>query len=468
MERSLTVRRRRLILGALGGSALALLAACGQQAGGIASPPPSAVSGQSSTAAPTTAAASSGQATPAAKGKASAPQGTVTGWYVFTGDSPQGKTMPQIADAFNKAHPGLTANVQFGGASNGTEFAQKLLTAVAAGAPPDTMTIDVIWPSRFASSNAITALDTYAKRDGVDFKDFLAAPLDACTYKGQVYALPLQTGTLLLYYNKDLFKSVGLDPEKPPQTWDDLLAYAQKLTKTPDQWGLNIPIGHDEGPVWNWHCLVWQNGGELTNSDNTKDTFNDEKGVEALQFWVDMVHKYKVATLSPPQQAFATGKFGMSTEVPSQISYYEGAKVPFEFGTAVLPKKVGAASNTGGWNWAIAKGSKNPDGAWEWVKFATNRDSLIAWNSRVTMIAPRQSVRDDSNYQAFEKKETHWQAVMDTIPIMRIRPKLAGYLEWSNALGQQIEAAIYQRASVQDALNKAAQDCDAILAKEPK
>jgi len=454
--------RRRFLLFGTTTVAAVITAACGatstpaQPTAAVATPPRAS---QSPVAKPT--------APAQAQGGTSKAQGKVTAWYVFAGDSPQGKSMPQLAKAFNQANPGITVDVQFGG---GGDFAQKILTAVAGGAPPDAMTIDVIWPARFATANAVIALDEYAKRDGENLNDFIPAALDACTYNGKVYALPLQTGAPILVYNKTLFKEAGLDPEKPPATWDEQVSFAQKLTKAPGQWGVNVPLGHIEWPVmFLWHPLVWQNGGELTDKQYTKDLFNSQQGVEALQYWVDLIHKYKVGTMTPPAygQAFASGKFAMSVEVPSEISYLEGLKVPFEFGTAVLPKKVAAASNLGGWNWAVAKGGANPDGAWEWVRWATSRDSLISWNQSVTMIAPRKSVQDSTAYQKFMKDEPHWKGVLDTIPIIRVRPKLVNYLEWSDKVGQAIESAMYNRASAKDALDQAAKACDEILAKEP-
>ena len=171
---------------------------------------------------------------------------------------------------------------------------------------------------------------------------------------------------------------------------------------------------------------------------------------------------------NPPKNPFQSGVFAMNISVPSQISYLETLKLPFEFGTAVLPKKVAAASNTGGWNWAMAKEAPNPDGAWEWLKFATNTNSLVDWNTKISMLAPRASVRQNTAYQQFTQHEAHWTAVEDTIPTMRIRPKLANYLEWSSDLGKGLQAAINGKATAKDALNTAAALDDQVLAKEPK
>ena len=114
---------------------------------------------------------------------------------------------------------------------------------------------------------------------------------------GHTWGMPFQRSTIVQYWNKDAFKAAGLDPDKAPASWDDMVAFGKKLTKRDasghvSQWGVEIPSSGF--PYWLFQALTTQNGAILANDDGTKVAFNDAHVVEAAQFFADLGQKYEV------------------------------------------------------------------------------------------------------------------------------------------------------------------------------
>jgi sn-glycerol 3-phosphate transport system substrate-binding protein len=114
---------------------------------------------------------------------------------------------------------------------------------------------------------------------------------------GKTWGIPFQRSTIVLYYNKELFKEAGLDPNRPPQNWREQVEYAQKLTKRDasgnvTQWGIQIPSSGF--PYWLFQALAVQAGTNLMNQAGTQTYYDRPEVIEALTYWVDMVKKAKV------------------------------------------------------------------------------------------------------------------------------------------------------------------------------
>jgi sn-glycerol 3-phosphate transport system substrate-binding protein len=100
--------------------------------------------------------------------------------------------------------------------------------------------------------------------------------------EGKTWGVPFQRSTIVAYYNKDMFREAGLDPEKAPTTWDEMVEMGKALTKD-DTYGLMIPsTGY---PYWMFQALAIQNGKELMSNDGLTTYFDDPDVVETLEFW---------------------------------------------------------------------------------------------------------------------------------------------------------------------------------------
>jgi ABC-type glycerol-3-phosphate transport system substrate-binding protein len=417
-------------------------------------------------------------AAPGAPGTAPLPA-RIEVWQPFAPGTMLGDTLLRLAERFRSEHPATTPNLT--AVPGNQEFLQKLETAFAGGQPPHAFALDIIWPARFVARRLLQPLDAWFSRSGrtgtgtqLDRTDFVPAALDACTIGGTVYALPMMLSVLLLYWNAHHFAQAGLDPEHPPETWDDLLRLSGALT-LPDpaapsgvrRWGFQIP-GPAGWNIWAWQCFLWQRGGELLSADGRHSRFAEQPGIDALDFWIELAQRRRTATLEPGLAPFERGHVAMIIQTLTPIGSMARTAPDVALRSAVLPRDVQAATNTGGWLWGLAAGNGlrpiDLDGAAEWIRWFSAPEQLGTWNAETGFIPPRYSAQATASWRAASAGPL-WRAALASLPIARTRPKFAAYLEWSAPLGTAIERAVRGELSARDALESASQEADAVLAR---
>ena len=213
----------------------------------------------------------------------------VTFYYPVAVGGPITKIVDQMAADFEKENPGIKVKPVYTGTYQ--ESIVKALTAHKSGQPPTTAIL--------LSTDMYTLIDEDAvvPIEGIDTKVFYPAFMANSQTGGKTWGIPFQRSTIVLYWNKELFKEAGLDPEKAPANWDEMRAFAQKLTKRDasgnvTQWGVQIPSSGF--PYWLFQGLTTPNGVELMNAAGTQTYFDKPEVVEALQYWVDLGRKDKV------------------------------------------------------------------------------------------------------------------------------------------------------------------------------
>ena len=148
--------------------------------------------------------------------------------------------------------------------------------------------------AQWAASGAIIPLDDYIKASGVTRDGFFPGAWDSSVWQGKTWGIPLNNDVWEeLYYNKDMFKAAGLDPEKPPMTWDELLADAEKLNNPPNQYGISI-MGNGEWATCIMDSFIYSNGGSVLTSDGNTAAINQAESVAALAYLK------KLSAFAPP------------------------------------------------------------------------------------------------------------------------------------------------------------------------
>lgn len=202
-------------------------------------------------------------------------------WGLQSGEETAGQDA-QIAE-FENRNPDIKVSTLSMGA--GDMNPQKLMTSIVGGVPPDLISQDRFTIGDWASRDAFEPLDGFLKaeggKDALRPQDFYPAAWKEATYKGHVYGIPTGIDDRMLYYNIDMFKKAGLDPNKPPRTWEELKAYAKKLTKVnPDNTIAQIGFIPNYGNSW-LYLYSWQNGGEFMSKDGRTCTLNNPASVAA-------------------------------------------------------------------------------------------------------------------------------------------------------------------------------------------
>ena len=223
----------------------------------------------------------------------------------------------------------------------------KLVTSIQAGGTPEMLLMWVTVMPEMASFGALQPMDELLGEAGVKAEDFVPRAWNLGVIGGKRYGLPLDTHVLGLFYNTELFEKAGLDPNKPPQTMDEFVAAAKKLTVPPNQWGLAIHSS-TAWPVRYWMAFLQQQGGKMFTDDLKKAAFNDAKGKAAFQFMHDLIHVHKVAppVMTDINKAFLTKQAAMIWIGPWLINSglrQEG----LNFKTAPFPRIFGQYASWG-------------------------------------------------------------------------------------------------------------------------
>jgi sn-glycerol 3-phosphate transport system substrate-binding protein len=302
-----------------------------------------------------------------------------------------------VAD-FEKDNPGVKVKPIYAGSYQ--ETIVKAITAHKSGTPPVIAVLLSTDMFTLIDEDAIVPFDNFAKGadDKAWIKSFYPAFMANSQTGGKTWGIPFQRSTIVLYWNKELFKEAGLDPERAPATWREMVDDAAKLTKrdasgNATQFGVQIPSSGF--PYWLFQGLTTPNGVELMNSAGTQTYFDKPAVVEALQFWVDLGRKYKVMPTgviewgTTPKDFFEKKIAMMWTTTGNLTNVKKNAK--FDFGVAMLPAEKRRGSPTGGGNFYIFKKStpEQQAAAVKFAKFLTQPERAAQWGIDTGYVAVR-------------------------------------------------------------------------------
>ena len=276
----------------------------------------------------------------------------------------------------------------------GVQIVTELIRAIATGSVPDLVTIDSPIVASFSAQGTLTDLtDRVAQSKFIKPAVYFKGPWASGQWRGKTYGIPRDANTLGLYYNADLFRAKGLDPDKPPQTWSELMDSAQQLSEpAKNVHGFGFCATQAEEGVFQWLPFLWQAGGSI-------DKLNEPEAAAALQYVTDMVqHGIASKDVINESQYEVTNTFMAGNTAIIQGGPWELPRMSktakFEWRLAPLPVKDDKKINAdclGGYDFVIPKGASQEEGAFRFIEFMSNPEVLNeGWKSG--RIAPREDV----------------------------------------------------------------------------
>ena len=296
-------------------------------------------------------------------------------------------------DFWNKKFPNVQVDfaVTQNSTSQGVQAVAALISAVAAGTPPDVLDFDRFQTASYAIKGIWHPLDDYLKRDKIDTNRW--APLiipEAKGLDGKWYALIRSTDTRMLYWNKEAFQEAGLNPDKAPATWDEFRQAAIRLNKKGSGAGgfdrLGFTPQHGQA---HYHIFAWQAGGSFQTPDGKKATLPLGPNQEALQWNADLVkdlggwqalEDFRRSWGSGAQDSFLTNQLAMVYQTDGLIGTIAQFRPDMKFGIAAPPvRKAGDKPLTwsGGHGFNMTAGSKKRDVAWEFAKWLVSEEAFV-------------------------------------------------------------------------------------------
>ncbi|MBV1700313.1 MAG: ABC transporter substrate-binding protein [Hyphomicrobiales bacterium] len=334
----------------------------------------------------------------------------ITFYYPIAVGGPITKILDGYVAEFEKANPDIVVKPVYTGSYQDTTA--KALTAAKAGTPP---TIAVLLSTdmfTMIDNDLVVPFDDLAKtaEQKALLQAFYPAFMANSMTGGKTWGIPFQRSTVVQYWNKDAFKAAGLDPDKAPASWDELVSMGQKLTLKDasgkvTQWGVQIPSSGF--PYWLFQSLATEAGATLASPDGKKTFFDDPKVVEAAQFFRDLSVKDKVMPEGITQwgttpEDFFQKKIAMMWTTTGNLTNVK-AHAGFNFGVAPLPAKMRGGSPTGGGNLYIFKKAtpEQQEAAFKFVQFLTTPERAADWGIATGYVATRPDAWETPKMKAY-------------------------------------------------------------------
>ncbi|HEX6446400.1 MAG TPA: extracellular solute-binding protein [Streptosporangiales bacterium] len=344
---------------------------------------------------------------------------------------------------------------------------QKVLTAAASHALPDVLTVGGIWTAPLVSKGALGRLDEHLKSWSAR-TSYYPGYLKDCQYKGHTYALPVYADVRTVAYRADLFERAGLDPDKPPTTWDEYRAYAEKLVRKKGgrivtegaDWFIDTSIGLQQS----FAQLMLQAGGTYYKPDG-KANFASAEGLRALEylvsFFADGLSSVDVVNKPTSPAPLVAGSAAMAF---TNMSVLANAKAN---DAEVLPKikagpplatRAGAKPVTSAWvnKFAMSATTKNPEGAWKWLAFVSEKANLGTLDAEYGFIPPR---KDLAHAAFLHDVDTDFITASEHVVPQPPNPQM---LEIAQVINTQLQRAVRRQAKPADVLETIDTKVDAL------
>lgn len=312
----------------------------------------------------------------------------LTMYYPIAVGGPIPKLIDSMIAEFEQGHPDVKVKAVYAG--NYDDTRNKALAALKAGQPVQLSVLFSIDLFELIDQGVIVPFDdllTAADKPWLD--SFYPGLMENSRTKGKTWGIPFQRSTIVLYWNKDAFKEAGLDPNKPPATWGDMVEMSRRLVQKDGsgnvtRYGVMIPsTGY---PYWMFQALARENGEVLMNQDGNRTFFDKPAVVEALAFWRDLGGKHGVMPKGTVEwgtlrEAFLQGKTAMMWHTTGNLTPVRAA-AKFDFGVAMLPASKRRGSPTGGGNFYIFKKASPEErkAALAFIKWMTAPAQAARWS----------------------------------------------------------------------------------------
>lgn len=368
-------------------------------------------------------------------------------FWSFWGSGARQEVIEEIIDDFNQSQDEIEVKYSY---QPWGDIWTKSLSAITAGNPPDVIVQDINSVAQRAEAQQATNLSEYVK-DGMS-DEFYPQLWDTVEYEGDPYAIPFNTDTQVIFYNKQIFKEVGISEDQLPQTWDELETVAHKL---------DVKKGDDFErigfyPLWNLGADVWalnaDNGVSWFDKDE-KVSIDTENKVEALDWILDWQDYYGQDTINRLEAEFGSGVAdpfisGLVAMRAQNINYYsslmENAPDDFDFGVIQIPEKE---KGSGHWSWGggfvleVPQGAKNPEASYKFIEYLSTPEVQEKFGEKSFDIMANRTANENlvKNDHLDEKGQMIYQMADENFANTVITPVPLNAPDFSSLVNEQID-----------------------------
>ena len=380
-----------------------------------------------------------------------------------------------LCEQFAQENPGIKVNPVYAGSYADTRT--KVLAAIQGGNTPAVALMFSIDLYQLHSMGVLYDYDSFCvtPEDQAWLTGFYPGFMENSQLDGKTYGIPWQRSTIIMYYNKDMVREVGLDPEAPPATWAELEAAAAKLAKVdangqPVRFGIQIPSDKAGYAYWMLQTFTLTQGGfNLMSDDGTEVYFDDERTIRGLEFWKSLSDKgYQApgtAKWSTTVSDFLEQKVGIIYHTTGNLTNVR-KNATFEFGTSRLAANTSFGSPTGGGNFYLFKGvpEEETQAAVTFIKWMSNDPERVAqWSMDTGYVATRPEAYETERMASYAAGFPSALTARDQLEYAYAEFSVYDQGAVQDILDTAIEAAMTGTKTAAEALKAAQQEADAIL-----
>jgi len=410
---------------------------------------------------------------------------TFTFWHSMTAANEQ--TLEALADRFNSTHPWARVNLVFQGTYQ--DNLNKVLASLGSQELPALAQLEDTTVQRMVDSGAIAPMYEFIERDDYDLSDFEPRIIAYYSVPDKLYSMPFNVSNPILYYNKTAFEEVGLDPDKPPTTLQEVREYSEKLIKRDaggnvTRSGISLEIS-----AWYFEQMMAAHGDLYVNNENGRDAratevlFNNEAGLEIFTWWRDMVDEGLAVNVGRNPSGLdallaigvekAVMTIGSSAGLRSVVDILGGGEFPnVELGTGPMPVLEGSEGGVivgGASLWILeARPVEEQEAAWEFLKFLVEPQSQAEWYAGSGYLPIRRSALELEPSIQVQEQYPHFAVAVKQLQAAPGGPATAGavigpFAEVREAIMSAIERMLLRGSSPEDALRGAAEEANRAL-----
>jgi sn-glycerol 3-phosphate transport system substrate-binding protein len=396
-------------------------------------------------------------------------------WHAMGGSN--GEAINTMTKAFNDAQTKCIVEPSFQGSYD--EELNKLKAGLQTKDVPAVVQLYDLATRLMVDLGMASPMQEFIDKEKYNISDYEPNILAYYTVDNKLYSMPFNTSNPIIYYNKDMFKAAGLDPNKSPRTFDEVQQFAKKLTKKDasgkvTQYGISLAIYG-----WFFEQLLSVQGGIYANNGNGRDarataaSFNSPEGIKILTWWKALADDGSLGNFgratADTQKAFDAMQTAMIIESTAGLrARLTAAQGKFELGTGLLPRSSEAdftKSGTiigGGSLWIL---KDRPDAertcAWEFVKHMTSAKQQAFWHIASGYYPVHKRGYDEPSDKEWRVKYPQFETAIDQLHMApNIRATQGGLIGVMPTARQTVEGAIEEvlaaKATPKEALDKAA------------
>jgi multiple sugar transport system substrate-binding protein len=381
--------------------------------------------------------------------------------FLVFGEPAELRAFRDVVRSFEEREPAI--DVRLVEASDRDDLLARLATSFAGGSPPDLFLVNYRFYGQFAARGVLEPVEErLAASTELDREDFYPQALDAFRMDGRLVCLPQNISSLVVYYNRDLFRARRIPEPKPGWTWDEMVQKAVALTEDTDgdgnvdRYGLGV-----EPSIIRIAPFVWSNGGTLVDDDErpTRFTLDSRGALEALDAFFDLRRLHLAVPTEEEHESeddesrFLNGRTAMVLSSRRATPTFRTIG-DFDWDVAPLPRHREPAGILHSDAYCLTRGSRHTDEAWRFMEFALGPEG-----QRITARSGRTvpSLIEVSRSQAFldpGARPASSRVFLDTIPHIRRVPSVSTWPEIEDRAEQILEGGLYENVATEEVVRQ--------------